>query len=716
MKRAILLCFLVLGGVIGVIAQTVPAASPTPQIIDDERDVVKITTNLIQIDVTVTDAKGKIVTDLRPDEFEIYENDKKQNITNFSFINIQAGTIEKQTAGKTKSKENPLVLSPPVTLRPDQVRRTIALVVDDLSLSFTSTAYVRQALKKFVDEQMQPNDLVAIIRTGSGIGALQQFTSDKRQLYAAIEKVRWNPLGSGEVNAFTSIGSSAATSALTETTQAAKQEATEFDEDNAQFREDLFAVGTLGAVNYVVKGMRELPGRKSIVLLSDGFNIERYKGFSSRVLDSVKRLADLANRSAVVIYTMDARGLMPTTLTAADDVSSLTNNEIEEQLSKRKDDLVFGQEGLIYLARITGGMSIINNNDIGLGIQKFLNDQQGYYLVGYQPDDATFDPVRRRFNTLTVKVTRPGLKVRTRSGFFGIADDKTRPVLKTAEEQIINALSSPFATGDIAIKLAPLFSQDDKKGSYINSFVHVKASDLNFSDEPGGWKKTVFDIVAVAFGDEGQVIDQLHQVETMKVRKDVYEHILKEGFVYTVAFPIKKPGAYQMRVALRDAVTARIGSANQFIEVPDLKKNRLVLSGIIFQNTQDAKPETVLAANKASASDARHDTALRRFTAGTALSYNLMIYNSMPEKTSGRPKLKTRLNLFQNGKMIFTGKEMDYPLEDDADLKSLPLSGAIQLGAEMAPGEYVLQILVTDLSVKGNNRVKAQWQDFEIVK
>ena len=85
-------------------------------------------------------------------------------------------------------------------LRPEQVRRTIALVVDDLQLSFESTAYVRRMLKKFVDEQMQPGDLVAIIRTGSGIGALQQFTSDKQQLYAAIERVRWNMRGGAGIN------------------------------------------------------------------------------------------------------------------------------------------------------------------------------------------------------------------------------------------------------------------------------------------------------------------------------------------------------------------------------------------------------------------------------------------------------------------------------------------------------------------------------------
>src|SRR6201999_861396 len=91
--------------------------------------------------------------------------------------------------------------APPVRLRPDQVQRTMALVVDDLGLSFESAVLVRRALKKFVDEQMQPNDLVAIIRTGSGIGALQQFTSDKRQLYAAVERVKWNGLGRSGVSA-----------------------------------------------------------------------------------------------------------------------------------------------------------------------------------------------------------------------------------------------------------------------------------------------------------------------------------------------------------------------------------------------------------------------------------------------------------------------------------------------------------------------------------
>src|SRR5689334_5076577 len=123
--------------------------TPTPRPANDT-DVVKISTNLIQVDVTVTDKNGKIVRDLKPEDFEIYENGQKQQISNFSFINNarEMAVKPEDSAPKTQA---PL---PPTPVRPDQVRRTIALVVDDLSLSFESTYYARRALKKFVDEQM----------------------------------------------------------------------------------------------------------------------------------------------------------------------------------------------------------------------------------------------------------------------------------------------------------------------------------------------------------------------------------------------------------------------------------------------------------------------------------------------------------------------------------------------------------------------------------
>src|SRR6478672_3384344 len=206
MRKLILIAALVLGSSLAVLGQGItikPTSTPTPVAGDDA--VVKISTNLIQLDVTVTDAKGKTVTDLRPEEIEVYENGHKQKITNFNFIS-SAPPVEKAKNVKPDPLAPPL---PPTHLRPEQVRRTIALVVDDLSLSFESAYQTQRALKKFVNEQMEDGDLVAIIRTGAGIGALQQFTSDKRMLYAAIDRVKWNPIGSGGIGAFAPIESTA---------------------------------------------------------------------------------------------------------------------------------------------------------------------------------------------------------------------------------------------------------------------------------------------------------------------------------------------------------------------------------------------------------------------------------------------------------------------------------------------------------------------------
>src|SRR5437870_7553215 len=181
-----------------------PSPSPSPQTSPaqkpEEVDVVRITTNLVQVDAVVTDKNGKVVTDLKPEEVQIFEDGRQQKITHFSYYVAESPSAEKPTKPVTVDKNAPPV--PPNRLRPEDIRRTIALVVDDLGLSFESTYYVRRALKKFVDEQMQPGDLVAIIRTSGGMGALQQFTSDKRQLYAAIERVKWNAIGRSGVSAF----------------------------------------------------------------------------------------------------------------------------------------------------------------------------------------------------------------------------------------------------------------------------------------------------------------------------------------------------------------------------------------------------------------------------------------------------------------------------------------------------------------------------------
>src|SRR5438874_539998 len=207
MKRKLLLLLIfAFQGAVSAWAQTPqasPPPAPEPQRPEDI-DVVRITTNLVQLDAVITDNKGKIVTDLKPQEIQIFEDGHQQKVTHFTFITTAAPEISAPEV-KPKAIDKNAPPPPPMRLKPEDIRRTIAIVVDDLGLSFESTYYVRRALKKFVDEQMQPGDLVAIIRSSGGMGALQSFTADKRQLYAAIERVKYSANGRGGISAFAPI-------------------------------------------------------------------------------------------------------------------------------------------------------------------------------------------------------------------------------------------------------------------------------------------------------------------------------------------------------------------------------------------------------------------------------------------------------------------------------------------------------------------------------
>lgn len=679
----------------------------------EKEDVVRISVTLVQVDAVVTDRQGKPVTDLKPSDFEIYEDGRKQHITNFSFVATQPETLPTPAKPEPRSKA-PGPPGPPTRLRPNQVRRTIALVVDDLSLSFESTAAVRDALKRFVDQQMEPGDLVAIIRTGAGMGALQQFTADKRELYAVIERVRWNMMGGGGISAFAPIGGGAS---------AGGGVAESVDE----LRTEIYSVGTLGALNFVVRGLRELPGRKSVILLSDGFRLYNRDQTGQRVMDALRRLTDLANRASVVIYTIDARGLQSLALTAADDVKGQSSEQIEQGLDARRQEMFDTQSGLQYLAQETGGFAIRNSNDLRGGIKRVLDDQRGYYLLGYVPEASTFRLERglRKFHTIAVRVRTAGLHIRSRRGFYGIADEQARPARRTPAQQVIGALISPFTSGDVHLKLTSLFSHDAKAGSIVRSLLHIDPRDLSFTVKPDGSHEAVIDLLAVTFTDNGRVVQQEGRTYVLKVADRHFTEWVQGGFLYAINVPIKKAGAYQLRVAVRDSASERVGSANQFIEVPDIGKNRLTLSGLVISGNDPAKRRPAEQAAREAASDkegAVEDAnplagpAIRMLQRGMDLDYGFLIYNAQREPKTNQLQLESQVLVLKDGKQIFAGKTTLLKPGEPPDLKHIPASGRLHLGTDLAVGEYVLQVTVTDKLAKEKYRSAIQWMDFEIVE
>jgi VWFA-related protein len=703
----------------------------------DPQDVVRISTSLVQIDVVVT-KDGKQVIDLKAEDFEIIEDGRRQQITNFTYVSIKPGA---STTSRSGAETVPVLpIKPP---RPNEVRRTVAIVVDDLGLSFQSMANLRHYLRKFVSESLGPNDLVAIIRTGGEVGALQQFTTDARVLASAIADLKWN--------ACSRVGGSVLTperSLITLVPPEAQLRgrippdrspgSNQVDRPSTANESNACSVGSsvnysINAIRFILRGMRDLPGRKSMMVVSDNLPLERQEGApvdfgfkrpvrenanvidvwtqSTSHRDGLHGLAEQAIRSSVVIYGVSAQQLQTTGTQAADEISfppqqmmrgarPEQQNPLSRLMNTRSAELRKNVEGAELLAKETGGFVIRNRNDFG--IDRVLEDQTGYYLIGYRPATDTFN---RRFHKIQARVKRSGFTVRTRAGFYGVTEEPA-PGPPSERDRMNKALSSPFGANELTVRMASLFANDPKLGSLLRMFVTIDAKDLTFTQESDGAQVAKFDLSSVLFSDNGSVIERRDQNATLRLRGRPYERALREGVVYGIDFPLKQAGAFQMRVAVRDSVSQRIGAAGQFVQAPSFGDGKLALSGIVLY--ADAGN-----AEAGADDDMRRALVLRRFHPGASLVFGYTIYNAALDKKNQLPQLITQTLVFRDAEKIYSSDRLSVTTADRTDLKRIATGARLQLGPALTPGEYVVQILVEDQVAR---RTTTQVTQFEVIK
>lgn len=712
--RVLLSTLLLFSILLPVTGQQKPQPSPSPQTRprDEDSDVVRITTNLVQVDVVVT-RDGRQVTDLQPEDFELFEDGHPQKITNFSYIS-NVPDVVRSNSPPLRDKDAPVV--PPV-LHPHDVRRTVAFVVDDLGMSFESMGQTRRQLRKFVDEELQPNDLVAIIRTGGDVGSLQQFTNDKRLLHSAIGNLKWNLCSRTQFNVFPPPRSAF----LLRSPEADKQGPCG-EELGRNFKY------SLDALRFVVRGMGLLPGRKAMMIFSDSIPIEIEQGGPNRSrpgdqgnsstgeteglkgtdsYDGALRLvAEQAIRSSVVLYAVDTRGLQYTGVTAMDAVPAdrmTLMTRMGDTTASRSAILLANREGSDLMARQTGGFLIRNSNDFG--IERVMDDQRGYYLLGYRPTDQTFN---RRFHQIKARVKQRGLTLRTRAGFFGVSEDQARSPELASADQMRLALMTPFGGSDIDLRLTTFFA-NEAGGSLLRSFIYLAARDLALTKDPDGTEVGSLALSTVLFGDNGRVVSQQDRNATIRLSAEAYERAQREGLVYSFDTPVKRSGAFQFRVAVRDQGSARIGAAGQFVAVPDLRRDRLALSGIVLHKSASSTEAA------GTDGDITSGPAVRRFHQGTSLDAAYAVYNALLDKSTNLPRLTTQIRIFRDGKAVVTANEMPLEAAGQVDLKRLIANSVVQIG-DLSPGDYVLQIIVEDHLGKEKNRQAIQWIDFEVVR
>ncbi|MCW5961924.1 MAG: VWA domain-containing protein [Pyrinomonadaceae bacterium] len=682
-------------------AQETPPPTPTPEI--DTEDIVRISSELVLVDTLVLDKDGNQVTDLTADDFEVLQDGKPQRITNFTYISGEAGM--KAERAKTDKKALPL---PPVNVRSNQAR-IITFVIDDGNCLATpeGLALARDGVKKFISEQMQPSDRVAIYRTRGGSSLLQMYTSNKEILRRTINKARWFPSGCG--SAFEATRSDATAKIMTGEGKAAfdDENTKEFKADAAQMERNNQVRGSFGVLNFVIDRLKVLPQRKIVFFVSEGIPITF--GGDDTIRDGLRQVADNAIRASVVFYTVSEKGLsIPGMFEARDEVADETVREarIEEERSLNS--------GLAYLAYQTGGDFIKNKNFIESELVKVLRKESGYYLLGYQPESGTFNG--KDFHKITVRVKRDGLRISSRKGFYGREEEVSKKNFKNANSPLYQAIASPFQENGMDIRLTTMTGNDAKTGNFVRAIFHVNGDDLTLVDDVNGMKKVVLDVVGVILDEKGKVVEEFNRTSPIRIPERGVATVKQFGLDYSSDLPVKKPGFYSFRLAVRDETSKRVGSAGDYVEIGNVKKDKFFISGLITTSiSADGKPVLPKSRPVEAAFSPVFTTgepSIRQYQAGVPFAYSFTVYNPDIDRSSGQPRLTAQYRIFKDGEMLAESPEKPVEAAMQTDRSRIEDYGILRLNQGAATGEYILQLIIRD---KVSNKTSTQWIDFELI-
>ncbi|MBN1126573.1 MAG: VWA domain-containing protein [Sedimentisphaerales bacterium] len=687
-----------------------------------EAKVFRVNVNLVQVDAVVTDKDGRPVIDLTADDFVILQDGKPQEITNFSLVRTSAPVVPGATVKKPAPESREDSLPPPpssVRLKENQVRRVLALVVDDLGLSFSNTVHVRESLRKWVDEEMQPGDLVAVITTGAGMSGLQQFTGDKKILYNAIDHIRFN--------------------VLSRTGSASFQPVSEANVSLPEEETIRRLLGTLEVLRYVASSMGTFPGRKSLMFFSEHMQIHFDDGgimdmsLSDLVKEKLDQLTRDANRAAVVLYTIDPRGAVWTETTAADTLTlvnaggplskgasvTISADAIAE---RRQKQWIKSQEGLFILPDETGGRYIRHHNYVELALQEAVNDGEFYYLIGYRPDAKTVAEMRdnrNKFHNIKVRVTRSGLDVRSRSGFFSTTETPYAPA--PSGDTLTQAMLSPLLQEGLTVRLASGYVYDFEGIYRLRAWVHLPGRQLTVLRDENGGNYISLETYAATTGFDGLIRDADRMEHRIPLTTQDILSVREQGLRFSVTIPAKDPGAYFVRLSVKDQGSGKIGSAYQYIEIPDLQEEGLSLSDLftlgrnedirrILSNTAGESAERLYSTGE----NHEKSPAIRQYRPGESVEYLVLIYNAETRRELP-PDLETQTVLYRDGSEIFRSDPETVDVSGIGDPARIPIKKRLRLGKTIPPGDYILQLQVRDKLAKKERSLAARSLDFQVI-
>jgi VWFA-related protein len=575
-----------------VCGQAKPEQKPEPS--GDAQDVIKFETSLVQTDVMVFDKKGKFVGGLKPDQFQLKINNNPREISFFEAV--KTGTVNSQP-------EEPNAAAQPNSvkqLKSDAQRRAIIFFVDDLHLAPDSLSRTRRALLDFIEHRVHENDLVAITSPSGQVGFLQQFTANKEALRTAVDRLNYRAVGKSErdkppMSEYLAMkireGDEQAISYYVQETQKeycfktsaggdpicmiTPQSARQLVRNRAQeiMMETAPATDdTLRLLEGLMRTAAQMPGRKLVFVISDGFYLSDRKAGS---IDKIKRVTDAAGRAGVVIYTLDARGIVS-------DAIDVTNNKpIDSKgmlVGASIGEISASQDGLTALAADTGGQAFLNTNQpMHEWVEKVIDETSNYYLLAWKPDND--EQKRGKFKNIDVSIVgRPDLKVRVRTSYFKSA---ALPLLttkkkhdndpaKAREDDMRLVIDAPVSQREIPAEVDLRFTQMPGFGTRVVVTLSIDDSTLTY-DLVDGKLSTHVDIGGIVYDDKGKPLDSFVGRLRIFQRSANTPGSASQEKRSIYRFSTLVPGGlYQVRVGIRDLKSSRTGSAMDWIKVPKI--------------------------------------------------------------------------------------------------------------------------------------------------
>jgi VWFA-related protein len=533
---------------------------------------LRSSSDLVRIDVEVTDRSGKPIKGLRADQFIVTDDGKPQAISSFSYADIE----NVETAGADDAR--PIVVpvdnegpnTPAAAAASDQLRdrRLLVFFFDLTSMQPDDLIRAHDAAEKFLKHQMTKADVVAVVSFSTKLSVLANFTNDHAVLEKAIAQLTEtsssdlsNPLYAAAANGEYDVQ---------EYTGAAfTPDETEFNVFNTDQK--------LAAVEGLANVLGGIPGRKAVVEFTGGIT---QTGEENRT--QLRAATDAANRADVSIYSIDSRGLLAAppggdvTTNAATGTSMFTGASVFHQTDQREDS----RDTLATLSTDTGGKAFFDLGDLSDAFPKIQQDNGGYYLIGYNLGAE----VKRdgRWRSIHVKINAPGAHVRYRDGYYAPRDFQHLEKEDRAQ-QLADAVNSdnPVVELPVAVETG-LFRLTDQQ-TYVPIAAKISASALDWAEKHGN-REAEFDFaVQVRAVPSGQIVAELHDTTQVKLDASRFQEINKRNLLYQGGV-LLAPGNYRLKFVARENESGKIGTFEQNLSVPVAQPGKMILSSVVLSS------------------------------------------------------------------------------------------------------------------------------------